>query len=59
MCYVNSYDKEHVTMLGDASSGRGRPMKSVSSKNNFTPLVTQLTFLKIGFNALMTIIIRT
>ena len=56
MSCVDAYEKEHVPMPSDLSSGGVKPMPSMSSKKNFTRLVTQSTFLTIGFNYLMTII---
>ena len=32
MCSVDTYEKEHVSMPDDASSGSGRPIPSTSSK---------------------------
>ena len=57
ICSIDMYDKEHLKMPSVVSSGGGIPMTSTSSKNHFTLLVTQSTFLTIGFNALITIII--
>ena len=52
MCYVDLYVKYNVSMPDGASSGGRRPMPSTSSKEEFSHLVTLLTLLKIGFNAL-------
>ena len=45
MCSANVYDKEHVTMPDDASSGGGLPMTSTSSKEALFSLVLNIKFI--------------
>ena len=45
MCSVDVYDKEHVPMPSDASSGGARPMPNTSSKNSLYSLGHTINFL--------------
>ena len=45
MCSGNSYDKEHVPMPVDASSGGGRPITSTSYKEALFSLGQKINFI--------------
>ena len=55
MCYVDAYEKYHAPMPDDASIDGGIPIPSKPYKKHFYHLVTQSTFLIIGFNDLKSI----
>ena len=53
---VDAYGKYHVSIPSDASSGGGRPMSIISSKESVFKLVTQSALLTTVSNALNSII---
>ena len=52
MCAVDTYEKSHLSMPDDASSGGGIPMTITSSKEASSHMVRQSTLLTIFLNDL-------
>ena len=45
MCAVDAYDKDHVPIRYDASSGGGRPMPITSSKESLISIGHKINFI--------------